>query len=146
MYYLGIILAHLIGDYILQSTWMATEKTRHWWPALVHASLYTVPYIVLVWWGYAWSFQVLAFFAVPLFLIGATHYFIDRYRLARPLKWALNQIGPKSSRFTWAEAKQNNGFPESVPVWLSAWLMFIADNTLHLIINTALLVGWAAFL
>lgn len=26
---LGILLAHLISDYVLQSDWMATEKTRH---------------------------------------------------------------------------------------------------------------------
>jgi hypothetical protein len=28
----GVLLAHLVGDYLLQSDWMAAEKTKRWWP------------------------------------------------------------------------------------------------------------------
>lgn len=26
-------LAHMVGDYVIQSDWMASEKTKLWWPA-----------------------------------------------------------------------------------------------------------------
>lgn len=44
---LGIILAHLIGDYLIQSHWMATEKTKRWWPAIAHAVTYGLPYLIV---------------------------------------------------------------------------------------------------
>lgn len=36
------LLLHLWGDYILQSDWMATNKTRNHWAAAVHAGCYTL--------------------------------------------------------------------------------------------------------
>jgi len=44
---LGILLAHLIGDYILQSDWMANEKTKRWWPAWAHALTYGLPFLLV---------------------------------------------------------------------------------------------------
>ncbi|WP_205679869.1 DUF3307 domain-containing protein [Paenarthrobacter ureafaciens] len=38
MIVLWILLAHLIGDYLIQSDWMASEKTKRWWPAIAHRS------------------------------------------------------------------------------------------------------------
>ena len=38
---LGIILAHLVGDYLIQSDWMASEKTKKWWPAIAHGITYS---------------------------------------------------------------------------------------------------------
>jgi hypothetical protein len=40
------LLLHLVGDYIFQSHWMATEKTRHSYPALYHAIIYSLPFFV----------------------------------------------------------------------------------------------------
>jgi hypothetical protein len=41
------IVAHLVGDYVLQSDWMALEKTepgrKGWIAALVHGLVYTIP-------------------------------------------------------------------------------------------------------
>jgi hypothetical protein len=37
------ILIHAIGDYILQSDWMANEKTKRWFPAACHALVYQDP-------------------------------------------------------------------------------------------------------
>ena len=39
------ILAHLIGDYLLQSHWMAQEKTKRSIAAAVHAVSYTLPFL-----------------------------------------------------------------------------------------------------
>lgn len=121
---LGIVLAHLVGDYLIQSHWMATKKTEQWLPAIAHGVTYTIPYALVT--QSPWALMV----------IGGTHIIIDRFRLARHLAWFKNQLAPKSSRFTWASAK-GTGYPADTPPWLAVWLMIIADNTLHLLINTA---------
>lgn len=123
----GILLAHLVGDYLLQSHWMACEKTKRWWPAVAHAVTYTVPYVFVT--QSVWA----------LLTIGVTHAVIDRYRLARHVVWFKNQLAPKSFRPAWADSK-STGYPSDTPLWMSTWLMIIADNTLHLLINTASVV------
>lgn len=122
---LGILLAHLVGDYLIQSHWMAIKKTTAWWPALVHGATYTLPYALVT--------QS----PVALLVIGGTHAVIDRYRLARYVVWAKNQLAPAAFR---AEKSSPTGYPASTPDWLAVWLLFIADNTLHLLINTAAVI------
>ena len=39
---LGIVLAHLVGDYLIQSHWMAVEKVNRWWPAIAHGLAHEV--------------------------------------------------------------------------------------------------------
>jgi hypothetical protein len=121
---LGIVLAHLVGDYLLQSHWMATEKTKRWWPAVAHGVTYALPYTLVT--------QS----PVALLLIAATHVVIDRYRLARYVVWLKNQLGPRQAR----PALTATGYPADTPAWLAVWLMIVADNTLHLLINTAAVV------
>jgi hypothetical protein len=124
---LWIVLAHLVGDYLIQSHWMATEKTKRWLPAIMHGITYTLPYALI-------TQSPLA-----LIVIGGTHIIIDRFRLARHIAWFKNQLGPKRSRPQWADAKAT-GYPSDTPAWLSVWLMIIADNTIHLMINTAAII------
>jgi hypothetical protein len=112
------IVAHLVGDYILQSHWMATDKVRNSLAAAVHAVTYTLPFAFLT-----WSLPALA-------LICSTHFVVDRWRLARFLVWAKNGArGPVTA----------TGYPADVPPWLAVWLLIIADNILHILINGAVL-------
>ena len=124
MIWLGILLAHLAGDYLIQSHWMATQKTSRWWPAIAHGVTYTLPYALVT--------------QSPLALavIAGTHVVIDRYRLARYVVWAKNQIAPKAFR----PPLTATGYPADTPPWLAVWLLIFADNTLHLLINTAAVV------
>lgn len=109
------ILAHLVGDYLLQSHWMATEKTKQSTAAAVHAVTYALPFVFLT-----RSVGALAF-------IVGTHFLIDRFRLARFVVWIKNG--------DWQSAPTATGYREDVPAWLAVWLLIIADNTLHLICN-----------
>lgn len=118
---LGILLAHLVGDYLFQSHWMASQKTSHWWPAVVHGLTYTLPYVLVT--------QSLPALAV----IAVTHVVIDRYRLARHVVWLKNQLAPG----IWRPSHTATGYAEDVPPWLAVWLLILADNTLHLVINAA---------
>jgi hypothetical protein len=144
-----MIVAHLVGDYILQSDWMATEKTKRSLAAFAHVLAYAIPFL---------------FFrpsvAAMLFIIG-THFVIDRWRLARYVVWAKNFLGPwsrvvaaptpntaelsgpggyfneyKIVRWnpSWRECAAT-GYPPGRPDWLTVWLLIIADNTMHIICN-----------
>lgn len=114
-------LLHLIGDYITQTHWMATEKTKRNLAAAIHALVYSLPFLLIA---------SSAAFAVIL----VTHYMIDRYRLARYVVFAKNWMTDRSMK--WADCSATGYRPE-VPAWLSVWLLIAADNTLHLVINYA---------
>lgn len=113
------LLAHLVGDYLLQTHHQATAKTSAWGPALAHAATYTVAHLPLT--RSPWR----------LAIIGGTHAVIDRYRLARHVVWAKNQLAPAAYR----PGHTPTGYPEETPAWLAVWLLIAADNTMHLLIN-----------
>jgi hypothetical protein len=109
------LVAHLVGDYLLQSDWMAAEKRRHVAPALVHAALYGLPFLPL------------RPSPAALATIVFSHFAIDRWSLARYAARARDHLAP---RCAWT--------PASRPPWESWVLALITDNTLHVLIN-----GWA---
>lgn len=120
------VLCHLIGDYVLQTHWMAVEKTKRWWPAVVHALTYGIPFAFVVPSVWAW-----------LVIVG-THAVIDRYRLARHVVWLKNQLAPRAYRYPWRASKAT-GYSPDLPPWLATWLMIITDNVIHVAINAAAL-------
>jgi hypothetical protein len=105
------IYAHLIGDYLIQNDWMATNKTKHSGACLIHAALYTLPFIALTQGP------------PPLLAIAGTHFVIDRWRLALRLVQLKN--------WNWSPT----GFPGDRPPFLTVWVTILVDNTLHLLIN-----------
>ena len=157
------LILHLLGDYVLQSDWMANNKTKAHFPALAHAVTYSLPFLLLS--------PSLAAFAVIL----CTHFLIDRYRLARFVVYAKERllspmpsqrpaVPPNQDSLTaydhdadtsnplppspfprpdlpvtaWENCSKT-GYPASKPDWLAVWLLIAADNTLHLAINYAAL-------
>lgn len=124
----GLMLAHWAGDYVLQSDWMAVEKTSRWWPAVAHGLAYSACFVPLVLLGgVSWA---------ALAVIGGTHVVIDRYRLARHLVWAKERLAPRRYWRTWAESRATGYGPEKPP-WMAVWLMISADNFCHVAINYA---------
>lgn len=112
------IVLHLVGDYLTQSHWMATEKTKNSAAAALHAAVYSLP------------FALLTLSPLALGLICVTHFLIDRYRLARFVVWAKNGYG-----FTQRGPVTATGYKDDIPPWLSVWLLIAADNTLHILCN-----------
>lgn len=131
---LGLILiAHLVGDYVIQSSWMANEKTLHWLPAVAHGITYSLAYC-FVFFFMPWLYALIA-----LAVIGGTHIVFDHYRFAKHIVFAKNFIGPKRTWPVWSDCKDNSGYPSKTPEYLATWLMIVADNTVHLIINLAII-------
>jgi hypothetical protein len=119
--------AHALGDYVLQSDWMASEKTRRPLAAWVHATVYTMVFI-------AWFHPgVLAALTILW-----THCAIDHWRLARFVVFAKNFLAPRWRWWRWEECSET-GYHRDRPAWLAVWLLIIADNVMHVLINAAAL-------
>lgn len=134
------LIAHLLGDYVFQSHWMAENKTKDSRVAFIHAATYLVPFLLLT--------RSIPALAIMFF----THAAIDRWRLARYVIWLKNFMAPKGAvpsfwsgqgqcsilRRNWDwKSCTGTGYAPGVPAWLSVWLMIITDNTLHMAINYA---------
>lgn len=72
--FVKMILCHLIGDYVLQSDFIAQTKGKNWYHLFVHCALYIIPFYILF--GLDWRIAVLF----------VTHIVID------PLKARWNKI------------------------------------------------------
>lgn len=122
------LLFHLIGDYILQTEQMAVRKLHSWSWAIIHALVYSLPFLLYLYvingnWtkGFvAWS------------VIAGTHAVIDRLAIATTICRLKNLIwfGPDAP-----EKEQNTGYGIEMPPFIRFWLVVIVDNTLHLTIN-----------
>jgi len=118
------LFAHAVGDYVLQTDWMATEKTKRSLAAALHVATYGLPFLLL-------RPSLLA-----LLVIVGTHFVIDRWRLARYVVWARAWMtSPWSGRPSPFRACAATGFEPDRPAWLAVWLMIIVDNLLHVGIN-----------
>jgi hypothetical protein len=135
------LVAHAVGDYVLQSDWMATEKTKRSVAALVHAVSYTLP------------FAFLTLSPLALLFIASTHFLIDRFRLARYVAWAKNFLAPRHIKdyvevlpfnrtqhlilrrnHPWA-ACSTTGYHRDRPPFLAVWLLIALDNVMHVLLN-----------
>lgn len=139
------LFCHFIGDYVLQSHWMAYEKMQRNLAAWAHGFMYGLPFLFLRphWHTFA--------------IIVVTHWTIDHFKLARFVCYAKNFISP---RFTferieyprtaevatsfdykkniwwhpWSECSET-GYHKSVPPFLAVWLYVIVDNLMHITLN-----------
>ena len=119
---MGQFIAHLFGDFILQSHWMACEKHSKTFPALAHAIFYGLPFLFLT------------RSALAIFVIVVSHFIIDRWHLSRFIIWVKNFISPRAYWYAWNDC-QPTGYPSSESIWLTKWLDVAADNAFHLLIN-----------
>jgi len=105
------LICHLVGDYVLQTNWMARHKHEKLGVAAVHAFTYVLPFIFIT-----QSLPALA-------IIFVTHTLIDHFRLARQVIRLRN--------WCWTD----NGFPDETPSHVAQGISIVVDNTIHLLIN-----------
>lgn len=142
------IFFHLLGDYITQSDWMADNKAKDWRAALLHATIYTLPFCLIAPDGNARA------------VIFASHFVIDHWRFAVGVVWFKNcaldprawfavwhilndrmgnaPLPPAAEKFCKLYDWKNcnvTGYPAEKPFALAIWLLIIVDNTFHLACN-----------
>lgn len=102
----ALLIAHLVGDYLLQTGWMAANKTKSWPALFTHAAVYT---LVI---GLFAAFMVKDFSPWGLALIFVSHAIIDRRSVTR----------------FWVSTVMTATGQES------AWLTIVVDQIFHLLI------------
>jgi len=105
------LICHLVGDYVLQTDWMAKKKTSSLMAAVVHSFFYALPFVLIT--GRSWA----------LFVIFATHIIIDHYRLAGHII--------RLKQWSWKTAPA----AATTPPDINLMLLIVIDNTIHLTIN-----------
>ncbi len=98
------LVAHLVGDYLLQNDWMALNKKLMTFPCVVHCSAYTAAVASCTWWPW-WA----------LLAVFVTHFIQDRTQIIR---WWMNLIGQE--KFA--------GPP------LGPWSIIVVDNVWHIVV------------
>lgn len=139
---MGLIVGHLVGDYILQNDWMAKNKTnphpghkpyptesitlgyeylknrRSYWLGHLACSTHCWAYTLAVW---AFSYWWMPWWG--LMIMGMVHFPIDRWRLAK----------------VWMEKVAGQSYFASKEHPLYPWSIVVVDNTFHIV--TLFIVG-----
>lgn len=102
-----LLIAHLIGDYLLQTEWMAKYKAERWAPLLAHCTVYTLV-IGLV--SYLFIPAGLSWWAIGLVFV--SHVFLDRRGFVA--FWYRRVMRVTDDR--------------------NKWLMIVVDQSFHLIV------------
>lgn len=132
-----LLLCHFVGDYYLQSDWMALNKNKKTLPCLVHVLLYTLCFLPFVSWP-------------ALAVIGITHFLIDRFGFIKRFIWLKNHLNPTLEYPPYDQCKLTGYYDKTIseadaetlakfgpgrPFHLTLMLYIVSDNTLHLICN-----------
>ncbi len=90
-------LAHLIGDYLIQTDWIAARKRTASIPCLIHATTYLLPFLLC------------HLSATALLLIGIEHFAQDRFGLARLfMKYTDHEVFATGSLAPWSVVVTDN--------------------------------------
>ncbi|GIP33350.1 DUF3307 domain-containing protein [Paenibacillus sp. J2TS4] len=108
-----LLIAHLIGDYLLQTEWMAKYKAERWGALLTHSLVYTA---VIALFAFLWIPGGVSIWGI--LLVFGSHVFLDR---RKPVAYWYEKI----MRVTDERSK---------------WLMIIVDQTFHLIVLALILL------
>jgi hypothetical protein len=114
------LLLHLFGDYVTQTSQMALLKRKVAGVAVLHAFVYALPFFIL-------HISYAAFLVIFL-----SHFLIDHLALARYVIYAKNKT--MDWNLKWEDVKET-GYSKDLPAYMSAWLVIIVDNFMHLSIN-----------
>lgn len=103
------LVAHLIGDYLLQNDWMALNKKNRSFPCLVHCAAYTSAVALLTMWPW-WT----------LAIVFVTHFIQDRTQIVAAWMRTIGQekfMGPPCA--PWSIIVVDNVWHIVVLYWLS---------------------------
>ena len=88
-----LLLGHLVGDYLLQNSWMAMNKANKWIPLLTHCLIYTLSLVIaMIISGFPFSWMVVA-------VIFVSHVFLDRRVFV--MWWTKRIMGVKAPEGNW---------------------------------------------
>lgn len=142
------LFTHILGDFVLQSDWMALKKNTKTLNCLVHVIIYTFCFWLFL--THSWP---------ALLVIGGTHFIIDRFPvILKRLIWWRNHF--PTLDYPFFESCSTTGYYDDSPYnkykigteepldafhetmygkprhfFITIWLYIVHDNFLHLLIN-----------
>jgi hypothetical protein len=133
-----MLLGHLCGDFLMQTEWMAMNKSKNtkigWLAVFVHCILYTFAICLFM-----WNFQLLWIVAVFF-----SHFFIDKFSLAEKYMHYIKGKGMKDyvNKHDWMlgmaymrpEKPSGVNLHEALEGGFTAIVYTLTDNTMHLIL------------
>lgn len=118
------VVAHLVGDYLIQTEWMVARKTKNLYVAILHALSYSLPFLFFT---HSW---------LAMFVIIWTHSVIDRLSLARYICAWKNGRRVPTTRSGLTEPTHEAITTDSVKqLAINAWIFILIDNMMHITIN-----------
>ena len=118
--FIAAFLGHLIGDYLVQTKYMALHKSKKNWSGIVtcswHVALYTLAVCVML-----WKFDLFLILAIYI-----PHWIIDRWSLASV--W-LRLIKGR----TFEAAYLSNDQFREFDIAFTSLVYTVVDNTMHLL-------------
>jgi hypothetical protein len=100
---ISALVGHLVGDFLLQTSWMANKKKKEWIACSVHCTVWAICVLAFSQWP-VWLF-------IPLFI---THFAQDGTRL---VEW-------------WMDVTGSNGFRTGA---FAPWSVVVVDNVWHIL-------------
>jgi hypothetical protein len=120
----SLIIAHIIGDYFLQTRNMAFEKCNRTWKGFnacyFHCCIYTICICCAI-------HQISLIIFINIFL---SHYIIDRYSLADKF---LRLINGRCSSWYWNYIAPNDKM-DNIQASFTAIVYAVIDNTMHILL------------
>lgn len=101
-----LLIAHLVGDFLFQTKWMADNKSNLWLPLIVHSSIYT---------AIIWLVSYLAFGGLSVtgcVLIFGGHLILDKRKIINFWSTKIMKIDENST----------------------TWIKIVIDQSFHLIL------------
>lgn len=101
-----LFVAHLVGDYLFQTNWMAMNKAKKWLPLFTHSLVYSLTIAIVAYFGFG------GLSPIALIFVFVSHLFLDRRTFV--VWWAEKIMG--------AVSKEGN------------WLKIVVDQVFHIIV------------
>lgn len=84
-----LLFCHMIGDYVLQTDFLARTKGENWWHLLVHCTLYIFPFYI----AYGLCWQLATIWALHIIIdAGKARYKAISYPVDQTLHLALTAL------------------------------------------------------
>jgi hypothetical protein len=124
--FIGILLGHLLGDFVLQNNWLALSKNHSSTRCLLHCLIYTLSVSLFTILNPIW--------AIIIFI---SHYPIDRYSLAD--KWLKLIKGRSIEEFLTQNKYSKIDSHKILSGGFTSIIYCVVDNTFHIIL---MVIGW----
>ncbi|ADH98196.1 DUF3307 domain-containing protein [Salisediminibacterium selenitireducens] len=97
-----LLIGHLIGDYLLQTSWMAANKAVKWVPLLTHVTVYTAVIAVVAMIGFG------GLSLLGILVVFISHILLDRKGFVQ--WWVAKVTTPPDSEKKWLTVMTDQAF------------------------------------